>query len=277
MEHFVESDGIRLRVIEEGPPEGPCVLFAHGWPDSADLWRSQTPAFVKAGYRVLALDQRGFGESGIPEKVADSHLFKAMGDLERVLDAFEVPSAHLVGHDWGAAVSWLLATFRPERVETLTALSVGHPSAFRRAGIDQVRRSFYMLLFQFEGVAESWLSSNEYANFRAMAGNSPEHSRHIANLERPGRLTASLNWYRANMAPDSLIRSERDLGLVTVPTLGVIGSDDPILGLAQMEGSAEFVSAPFEYVVLNDRGHWLPCDAADQLNPLLLGWLATRR
>lgn len=275
-EHWVHNDGLRLRVVEDGLPADPCVLFVHGWPDSADLWRNQIPVFVSRGYRVLAIDQRGYGESEIPKAMEDFHVFKAVGDLVAVLDHFSVDAAHIVGHDWGAAVSWLFATFHPDRTKTLVALSVGHPTAFRRAGLKQLRDSFYMMLFQFPGVAEEWLAADDFSNFRTMVNNSPENTRHVANLSRPGRLTASLNWYRANMAPHWLTDPEPDLPAVTVPTLGVIGSDDPVLGISQMELSRQFVSAEFESVVLNDQSHWLPSDSADQLTPLLLGWIATQ-
>ena len=103
-----------------------------------------------------------------------------------VLDHLGIERAHVVGHDWGAALAWALAAFAPERVDHLAVLSVGHPGSFRGAGFEQREKSWYMLLFQFEGVAEQWLSNNDFANLRAWSRH-PEVDDAIAGLARPAR------------------------------------------------------------------------------------------
>ncbi|MGH2811170.1 MAG: alpha/beta fold hydrolase, partial [Actinomycetota bacterium] len=117
----IELGDLRLAVVDEG--EGAPVLLLHGFPDSADLWRGQIPALVTAGFRAIAPDLRGFGQSDKPSKVEDYALLLILQDVVGLMDRLEVERAHVVGHDWGAVVAWLLATFQPERVGSLVAVS----------------------------------------------------------------------------------------------------------------------------------------------------------
>lgn len=249
--------------------------MVHGWPDTHEVWQLQVPVLTDAGYRVIRFDQRGFGQSDHPTEVADCHVFKAMVDIGSILDALEVEKAHLVGHDWGSAPCWLAATFAPERVKSLTTLSVGHPSAFRNAGLEQKQRSFYMLLFQFRDIAEEWLRADDWANMQALIGD-PEHwPRRRAELEKPGALTSSLNWYRANVAPETLIAPPAGLPAVTRPSLGIMGGQDWALLDTQMKDSARHVDAEFRYEEIADAAHWIQTDCPDALNSLLLEWFDT--
>jgi pimeloyl-ACP methyl ester carboxylesterase len=134
----VPGDGLVLAVLDQG--EGQPVVFLHGFPDSSYLWRHQLPALVDAGFRVIAPDLRGFGGSEKPEHVGDYALTHSLRDVVAVLDALEIQRAHVVGHDWGAVVAWLMAAFAPERVERLVAMSVGHPNALRERSIEQRER-----------------------------------------------------------------------------------------------------------------------------------------
>lgn len=274
IEHTIDSDGLELFVVEAGPTDGETVVLVHGWPDSHRLWRHQIPALAEAGYRVFALDQRGFGRSERPADVGDYHAFNAMADLSNLLDAFGVGAAHLVGHDWGAPPCWLLATFAPDRVESLTVISVGHPTAFRNAGIPQRQRSFYMLLFQFVDIAERWLSDNDWANLRELVGPNNEWDNWMEYLSEPGALTASLNWYRCNLRPETLVDQPIELPNVTRPVMGVIGADDWALTREQMEGSAAHVDAEFRFELIESAAHWVPTDAPGELNRLLIDWIA---
>ncbi len=145
----VDSSGVQLDVQVEGAGE-PVVLL-HGFPDSKRLWARQVPALVDAGFQVIVPDQRGYGASDKPAEIdAYSIPFLAI-DVTSILDALSIERAHVVGHDWGAAVGWATASFAPERVDHLVALSVGHPSSFGSAGMTQREKSWYMLLFQFPG------------------------------------------------------------------------------------------------------------------------------
>lgn len=276
VEHRVETtDGLGLHVVEDGPLDGEAVVLVHGWPDTHRVWRHQVPALTRLGYRTIVYDQRGFGQSDRPTEVAGCHVFNAMADITSILDTLSIDRAHLVGHDWGAPPCWLAAAFAPERVRTLVAISVGHPQAFRSAGLEQKEKSFYMLLFQFTDVAEQWLSDNDWANMKMLIRNPRDWSDRRAELEKPGALTASLNWYRANMSPESLVEAPISLPPVTVPTMGIMGADDWALTETQMIASASYVDAEFRYEVVADSHHWCQTEKPGTVNGLLESWFAT--
>src|SRR5215475_6931089 len=211
----VDGVGIEYEVTGEGPP----VVLLHGFPDSGRLWRHQVPALAGAGFQVIVPDLRGYGRSDKPEAVEDYSLMHIAGDVLAILADLNVPRAHVVGHDWGAALAWALATFRPDTVDHLAVLSVGHPTTFRRTA-RQREKSWYMLLFQFPGIAERWLSGDDWANFRNWSGH-PDTEQVIADLEANGSLTPGLNWYRANVAPETWVQPPPSLPPVQAPVMGV--------------------------------------------------------
>jgi pimeloyl-ACP methyl ester carboxylesterase len=149
MAHTVELNGISLHVEDHGT--GIPVVLLHGWPDSARLWRNQVPVLVENGFRAIAPDLRGFGRSDKPESVEAYELPNAVADVVGILDALELPSAHIVGHDWGSAVGWFTAMLHPDRVDRFVAVSVPHPGTPR--SMRQSEMAWYQLLFQFEDVA----------------------------------------------------------------------------------------------------------------------------
>ena len=268
-------EGIELEVqVEEpaGQREAPAVLLLHGWPDSHRLWRHQVPALTAAGFRTIAPDLRGFGASDRPDDVAAYGFAHILGDVVGVLDHLGIERAHVVGHDWGAAVAWAFGAVFPDRVDHLVALSVGHPAAFRAAGFPQREKSWYMLLFQFEGVAERWLSDDDYANLRSWSRH-PDLEAVIADLSRPGALTASLNWYRANLPPAALVEPALEVPPVARPTMGIWSKDDMALVEENMTGSAAHVTAEWRYERIDGAGHWIPLEAPDELTALLLDFL----
>jgi pimeloyl-ACP methyl ester carboxylesterase len=275
----VAVNEIELSFIDTG--EGPAVLLLHGWPDSALLWRFQIPALTAAGLRVIAPDLRGFGESSKPEDVAAYRVRESMRDMAALLDVLELDRVSLVGHDWGAPVAWLLATFLAERVERLAVLSVGHPDVFGASDdgnppLEHLRRQWYSLLFQFEGVAEQWLSDDDWRRFRALVAPARDVDRYIADLSRPGALTASLKWYRANSSARRLLgRASGALPPVPahVAVLGLWSDGDPYLIEDQMRGSGRCVTGTWRYECVADAGHWLQLDRPEVVNELLVGHL----
>jgi pimeloyl-ACP methyl ester carboxylesterase len=265
----VAAYGVDLYVEDHGA--GTPVLLLHGWPDSARLWRHQVPALTEAGYRVIAPDLRGFGRSSRPVDVAAYKLRNSVADVNALLDALGIEQAHVVGHDWGAALAWLTAMFLPKRVRSLTAISVPHPLA--PATQRQLEMAWYTLFFQFD-VAETTVRYDDWAWLRAMTSDGyPDVEQAIADLSRPGALTASLGWYRANLAPRMPGRA-LELPPVTVPTLGIWSDGDLYLDGERMRGSAGLVEGPWRYEQVDGASHWIPLTAPDRLNGLLLEWLA---
>jgi pimeloyl-ACP methyl ester carboxylesterase len=249
------------------------VLLLHGFPDSSHLWRNQIPPLVQAGFRVIAPDLRGFGESDRPEAVEDYAIMRSLGDVTAVLDVLDVDRAHVVGHDWGAGLAWVVAGLAPERVDRLVVLSVGHPNAQRDPTLEERRRAWYMLFFQFAGVAEGLLARDEWKLFREWTADARDRERYLEDLSRPGALTAALNWYRANVRPERELRPRRPFPAVTAPTLGVWSSGDEYLTERQMLASAEHVTGGWRYERIEGAGHWLQLDAPERINGLLLEFL----
>jgi pimeloyl-ACP methyl ester carboxylesterase len=267
----VAGDGVTLAVLAEG--EGRPVLLLHGFPDSARLWRRQVPALVGAGMRVVAPDLRGFGESDKPGNVGDYALSHSVADVIAVLDHLGIERTHVVGHDWGAGVAWLLAAFDPARVDRLVAMSVGHPNARRRRSMEQREKAWYQLLFQFPGVAEELLMRNDWELFRDWLRGDGDLERYVADLSRPGALTAGLNWYRANLAPRRELEPARPVPAVAAPTLGLWSSGDNYLTEDGMLRSADHVSGPWRYERIEGASHWMQLDAPEKVNELLLEFL----
>ncbi|ORJ96960.1 alpha/beta fold hydrolase [Prescottella equi] len=273
------TDRVRLGeltfdVTVAGPDDGTPILLLHGFPESSASWRPVTPRLVRAGLRVIAPNQRGYSPDARPERVEDYRFDRLVGDVVGLLDAYDVESAHLVGHDWGAAVAWQVAGGHPERIRSLTAVSVPHPAAFGwalREDADQQRRSGYIGLLRQEGKAETVLLEDDSRRLRAMFGdgNDPELvEEHVRLLSQPGALTAAMNWYRA------MTRAFGDLPPVRVPTTYVWSTADPALGPAAAKRCAEFVDAPYRFVVLDGASHWIPEEHPDALADAILARVA---
>ena len=253
--------------------EGPAVVLLHGFPDSGRLWRRQVPALAEAGFSVIVPDMRGYGRSDKPAEVAAYTMDLLAGDVLAVMSDAGAERAHVVGHDWGAGVAWATALFAAERVESLVALSVGHPATFFADGFEQHEKSWYMLLFQFAGIAEQWLSAEDWANLRAWLPH-PDADAVIAELEQNGSLTPGLNYYRANIPPERFLAPALELPPIQAPTMGMWSSGDPALTEGQMTRSADSVAGPWRYERIEGPGHWMQLEAPEEVNRLLIDFLA---
>ena len=247
------------------------MILLHGFPDSGRLWRNQVPVLADAGFQVIVPDLRGYGRSDKPG-TADSYSLPLLaGDVMAVLSAAGVERAHVVGHDWGAGLGWVCASLIPDRVDHLAVLSVGHPSTFRRT-LEQHEKSWYMLLFQFPGIAEQWLSGHDWANFRSW-GRHPDSEAVIAELEA----AKSRHPLSAGTGPTCLPspgwRLPRHCRPCRRRRWGIWSSGDIFLTETQMTDSAENVSGPWRYERVDGPGHWMQLEAPDAINRLLLDFL----
>jgi pimeloyl-ACP methyl ester carboxylesterase len=265
----VDGVGIEYEVTGEGPP----VVLLHGFPDSSRLWRHQVPALSAAGFKVIVPDLRGYGRSDKPAEVEAYGMRFLVGDVLGVMSDAGVQRAHVVGHDWGAAIAWALAAYAGERVDHLAVLSVGHPATMRAGGYEQHQKSWYMLLFLFEGVAEEWLSADDWAEFRRWSGH-PDCDQVIRDLEAGGSLTPGLNYYRANISPRRFVHPGASLPPIQSPTMGIWSSNDMALTEAQMTSSAAGVAGPWRYERVDGPGHWMQLEAPDAVSDLLVDFLA---
>jgi pimeloyl-ACP methyl ester carboxylesterase len=268
----IDGVGIEYEVTGEGPP----VILLHGFPDSGRVWRHQVTALSEAGFRVIVPDLRGYGRSDKPADREAYSMRLLIGDVLAVLSDAGAERAHVVGHDWGAAIAWVLAAYAGDRVDRFVALSVGHPATMRARGYEQHQKSWYMLLFLFPGVAEEWLTADGWAEFRRWGGH-PDGDQVIRDLEADGSLTPGLNYYRANIDPRSFARPRTQLPPIEAPTMGVWSSHDMALTEAQMVNSSAGVAGPWRYERIDGAGHWLQLEAPDELNRLLVDFLAEPR
>lgn len=274
IEHRIPANGLTHFVRDSGPADGPAAILLHGFPDSSALWAKATPLLAAKGFRVIAPDLRGFGKTDIPKRTEDYDIQSgALKDVLGILDCLQIARVHLVGHDFGAAVAWALAAQHKERIVSLSALSVGHPRAFLGAGWEQKRRSSYILFHQMRGVCEWAYRAGDWALLRRHWSSHGDIEGAIKLLARPGRLTAGLNWYRANISLERIVNAPRPGAFgeegVRIPTLGVWSSGEKYLTEAQMTGSAAFVDAPWRYERIDGASHWIPYDAPERLAALL--------
>lgn len=264
-QELVDTNGIKLNVATAG--EGRPVVLLHGFPDTHRTWRKQIAALTAAGYRLVMPDMRGYGASDAPGKPADYHVDRLCADVVGLLDALDIERAYLIGHDWGSLVGWHVCMTAPERVTRFAALSVGHPNAYARAGVAQKLRAWYAALFQLPGIAEAMVGAGDLAALKHQAVDDAQLADWRANFAQPGRLTAALNYYRANRH----LALARGYPLVTVPVMGVWSEGDPALTRAQMADSAQYMEAPFRYEQIGGEvGHWLQLKEPRRVNRLLV-------
>ena len=258
--------GLDFAVRVEGDPAGEPVVLLHGFPQHAGAWDAVWPALVEAGHRVVLPDQRGYSPGARPPGRRAYATTELAADVLALLDELGLASAHVVGHDWGGAVAWGLASATPDRVRSLTAVSTPHPKALRTAS--QAVRSWYVGAFLVPAVPEWVLLAARARYLRRVlrrSGLPAEFAdRYADRMAEPGALTAALNWYRA------LPYARQSIGPIDVPTLYVWGTDDVALGSAAAAGTARWVRGPYTFVRLPGIGHWIPETAPDALlHPLL--------
>ncbi|KAL4440422.1 hypothetical protein ABPG75_003423 [Micractinium tetrahymenae] len=278
--HRFTLKGFEHTVRIEGPSSGSPVLLLHGFPDSHKLFDKQVPALVAAGHRVIVPDLLGFGDSAKPQEVEPYQLDSLVGIMVDLLDQLGIEQVAVVGHDWGSALAWHMAMSAPTRVSKLAALSVGSLGTYFATGdlMESMRQrtmSWYMLWFQFKPAVEEALSANDYAML-SVFGEPPEQTAlWKADLSRPGALTAALNWYRANIKPEAFgVFEPLELPILQIPVLGVY-RDEAYCSEAQMKASERYVAPGlWTYKKLSGFGHFIPREAADELNPLLVDFLA---
>ena len=257
------ANGFTFTGFSVGPPDGRTVLLLHGFPQTSGSWLEVAGRLADRGLRAVAVDQRGYSPAARPTDVAAYAMPELVADTCAFIDALGGP-VDLVGHDWGGVVGWQVAARHPERVRTWTAVSTPNQLALNdalAADDDQRERFGYIRVFREPGQAEAALLPDDAKRLRRLYGPTVAPERidaDVAALQQPGALTAALNWYRATPPGQS-----DDLGLVTVPTTYLWGTEDVAFGRLAAEGSARYVDADYTFVPLDGVGHWVPDQAPD--------------
>ncbi|MFG1609334.1 alpha/beta fold hydrolase [Actinoplanes sp. NPDC049265] len=259
----VEARGLTFDVVVEGPEDGTPVLLLHGFPQDHREFEPMLPRLHAAGLRTYRYDQRGYAPGARPAEVSAYRLDEPVADAVAILDALGIEKAHVIGHDWGAQVGWLLASLHQDRVSTLTAVSVPHPRALAlalRVRASQRARFAYMGVFRSR-IAERLLLARDGLVLRQMMAAIGERARLYADAMRePGRLTGGLNWYRAL---DRQVLA--GVGTIQVPTTYVWADKDPVVGLTAALRTADWVDADYRLVAFKGVTHWVPEEAPDAL------------
>jgi pimeloyl-ACP methyl ester carboxylesterase len=260
-----------------GPEAGEPVLLLHGFPQTSREWRGQIAALAAAGFRVVAPDQRGYSPGARPAGVESYKIFALAQDVLAMADALGIGRFHLVGHDWGGSVAWLVAVIAPQRLLSLTSVSTPHLDAFAKAREDpsscQAKASAYMAEFIASDAEESLLN-DDAANLRRVYAALPkaDADAYLRLFSDRAMLTPTLNWYRANLGPD-MVRTA--LGPVRVPTLLIWSDADIAICRDAAEATRDYVAAPYRFEVIEGVAHWVPELASERVSELLLEQLRT--
>ena len=304
---FVETNGIRMAVYEQG--EGPPVILLHGFPELAFSWRHQFPALAAAGFRAIAPDQRGYGNTDAPASVSDYRIEELIADISGLLDALQLGSATFVGHDWGALVLWQMAIRAPELIERQVILNIPH---FPRLPVDPIEvmrqrfgDDFYIVNFQDSDEADRTFAGDPLHFFDVMMRRGqisreqfeqlPKEHKVLSLLKLMARsegsgepllteserdyfagayakngFTGPINWYR-NWTHNW--ETQAAFGdRVSVPTLFIGAADDVVIAPEHIEAMKPLVD-DLEIHMLADCGHWTQQEKPDEVNRLIIDWL----
>ena len=281
LEHsYIETNGIRLHVVQAGPQSGTPVVLLHGFPENWRCWRRQIPALVEAGCRVIVPDQRGYNLSDKPEGVKAFSMDELFKDVIGLIDVLGYEKVNLVGHDWGAAVAWVVANQHPERLHRLGILNVPHPEVMKRflkRDLEQLRRSWYIFFFQLPWLPEALMRAQDWrAMVRALHDSGKTHTFTDEDMEKykeawsqPGALTAMLNWYRAAVR---FQMPEMKDARIRIPTLMIWGMKDVALSHRLARPSMDYCDEG-NLILFPEATHWVQLDEADSVNHYLADFL----
>ena len=277
--HDVQTNGLRLHVVQCGPADGPLVVVLHGFPEYWETWHKQLPALVAAGYRVWAPDQRGYNLSDKPRGIRSYTIPVLAADVIGLIDAAGRRQAHIISHDWGAIVSWYSAAQYPERLASTTIINVPHPAAEAKnlwRVPSQLFHSWYMVFFQLPWLPEQWFRRrNWWVGRRFLAGTahpgtfSPQDvERYVAAWAQPRALTSMLNWYRG-LRYAGRLQWPRIKGPLQV----IWGKQDVFLK-ARMAELSMSQCANGQLHFFPDNTHWVHLENPEAVNELLLKLMA---
>jgi pimeloyl-ACP methyl ester carboxylesterase len=270
----ISVGNLRFNAEARGEPNAPLVLMLHGFPQTGYAWRKQLDPLARAGYFAVAPDQRGYSAGARPLEQAEYATERLLADVLGMARSLGHERFHVVGHDWGGQLAWLLAGAHPQRILSLCALSRPHPAAFAAAfetDHAQAERSKHHRAFRNPETADLLLADDARRLRRSMRDQNVADSAIDAYLRVLGErsaLEAALNWYRA-----AEILAIAHANPINVPTMYIWGDGDSSVGRAAAEGSADYVAGPYRFEELPNVGHFVTDQAGDRVTGLLLSFL----
>lgn len=276
---FVHVNSMRLHLYVAGPENGPLLIFLHGFPDFGGAWHRQLAYFGARGYRVIAPDQRGYGDSDKPPNVAAYRIDKLAGDIAGLADALGHDRFDLVAHDWGGVVAWHLLEHYPQRIRRaviMNAPELGVLGRVARRSLNQLAKGKYILFFQLPRLPEAVIGSHGgnrllHASGLSAVLDKPDRARYRQAWD--GALTSMLNWYRAALRSGSGGKADSRQPIDT-PLLILWSKQDHYLVPELAEQCATLCSnARLEY--LEGVGHWLYHEQPEAINARIEDFLTT--
>jgi len=259
----IEANGMTFRGRNAGMDNvsGEPVILLHGFPETSIMWANVMERLADEGFRCFAPDQRGYSPHARPGELEKYNYRELASDVVALADMFGFKSFHLVGHNWGSVIGWILLSLYPERVHSWTAMSVPHIDAFISAladDADQQKRSQYIAFFRLPEQPEKTLTENNLEPLRTLWSPMPEEQveEYTTVFSQQGALTAALNWYRANSFGLEQGQQGQIVGPVSHPTLLIWGNQDIAVGRTSVERTEQYMKGPYQLVELN-AGHWL--------------------
>ena len=307
---FIVTNGIRMALYEQG--DGPAVILLHGFPELAYSWRHQLPALAAAGYRAIAPDQRGYGQTDCPPRLDDYRIQALVSDINGLLDSLNLTSATFVGHDWGALLLWHMSLVCPELIESQVILNIPF---YARPSVDPIAlmreklgNDFYIVNFQDSDEADrafavdpghfftmmmrkGQITRERYDRLptqrklvnllatmaREKSGGEPllnkEELEYFANAFAHSGFTGPINWYRHWSRNWASLEGVEQT--VRVPTLFIGAEDDVMIAPKHIESMKQHVT-DLEVHMIENCGHWTQQERPDEVNELVLDWLRRR-
>jgi len=280
---FIETNGIRMHFVEQG--EGFPVLFLHGFPELWYSWRFQIPALAEAGFRVIAPDMRGYGETDKPEGILAYDMEHLVADMKGLLDALQLDKAVIVGHDWGGAIIWPIAWMHPDRIERVISLNIPFHGHAPEKPTDSFKklpdgRFNYILYFQEPGRAEAdiepditgWLEQTLRGIAVQQGWITSEVIKVFADAFTKGGVTGPLNYYR-NVDRNWELTAHLADKQITIPSLMISAEGDPILKPESTQGMEAVVPNLTRHLI-KECGHWTQQEQPDEVNSVIAQFLS---
>ena len=268
---YADSNGVKIHYASIGPKSGQLIVFVHGFPDFWYTWRDQMEA-LSANYQCVALDLRGYNLSDKPKGVENYDMGLLIGDVAAVIKQVGRSKAIIVGHDWGGAIAWTFAMFKPEMTEKLIILNLPHPRGLRRElahNPEQQKNSAYARNFQKED-AHKGLTPEALAGF--VAKDAATREKYIEAFKRSD-FEAMLNYYKRNYPREPYTEDTSPVVKVKCPVLMIHGLKDTALLYPALNGTWEWVD-DLTLVTIPEAGHWVQRDASDMVTRSMKMWLA---
>ncbi len=268
----LSTNGITLHTVLAGPEDGEPVFLLHGFPDAWFGWEAQIHPLAEFGFRVIVPDQRGYNLSDKPKGVSSYQMNNLVEDIIGLADNLGYDQFYLAGHDFGAMVSWNLATQYPARLKRLAIANVPHPSVMQnylRTHPSQMRKSWYAFFFQIPRIPERVVKTNNWQILiSALPDNLTEKecNRYRQAWAQPDAMTSMINWYRAMLRQS---RKSMAASQIEVPTLVIWGQQDPYISY-EMAPLSVNLCQDSRLVTFADASHWVMHDKPKEVSQLLI-------